>query len=113
MLAAHDFFDPQPVTDADVFVMRAVVHDWSDTFADKILKRLREAAQPHTRLLCVEKIIPYACKVDKNREISGDGIPGTIETQVPEPLPANFGGAQVTPYIVDMNVCVVFVSNFD
>jgi hypothetical protein len=41
---AHDFFTPQPILDASIFLLRVVLHDWPDSFARKILLRLREAA---------------------------------------------------------------------
>ncbi|KAL9052605.1 MAG: hypothetical protein Q9162_005295 [Coniocarpon cinnabarinum] len=37
---AHDFFELQPVTNADVYILRCVLHDWSDKYAIKILRGL-------------------------------------------------------------------------
>jgi hypothetical protein len=56
-LEAGDFFkDPLPVCDA--YVLMEVIHDWSDAAATEILKSVRRAAPPHSRLLLVEAIVP-------------------------------------------------------
>ena len=41
MVQAHDFFTPQPVVDADIFLLRHIIHDWPDAKVTEILKRLR------------------------------------------------------------------------
>jgi hypothetical protein len=61
--AEHNFFDEQPIKDADVFFMRSAIHNWGFSYAVKILRRLREAAVVgKTKLLMIDHIIPYACK---------------------------------------------------
>jgi hypothetical protein len=80
--AAHDFFTPQPVKNAAVFVLRAITHDWSNVYAQKILRLLRDAAQPTTKLVLIDFVIPYAV-----REQNGlTNIPGAEQPSVPEPL---------------------------
>lgn len=37
---AHDFFNDQPVKDADLYLLRWVLHDWSDKYVIKILQGL-------------------------------------------------------------------------
>ncbi|GAA5863601.1 hypothetical protein JCM3774_006544 [Rhodotorula dairenensis] len=59
VLQAHDFFTPQPVTDATLFLLRLVIHDWADKEALAILRPLAEAAKGDTRLLLVEQA--YEC----------------------------------------------------
>ncbi|KAJ7080600.1 O-methyltransferase [Mycena belliarum] len=68
----HDFFRPQPVTDAAVFLLRVVLHDWPDAFAQRILLRLREAAAPHTRLLLADFVLPLACVDDFGVGVGGE-----------------------------------------
>ncbi|KAJ7070243.1 O-methyltransferase [Mycena belliarum] len=95
----HDFFNPQPVKHADVFMLRYIVHDWSDEYALKILKHLRDAAQPTTILLVLERIIPFVCGEDTAYE----DIPGAISAHTsPHPLLANMG--VMIPYLVDMQM---------
>lgn len=60
---AYDFFKPQPVKNADVFVLRAIAHDWPTSHAIKILKRVREAAVPgKSKLLIMDSVPNYACR---------------------------------------------------
>ncbi|KAF7358294.1 hypothetical protein MVEN_00878700 [Mycena venus] len=56
----HDFFTPQPVKDAAVFMLRYILHDWPDKTVRNILGHLRDAALPTTRLIVIEKIQPFA-----------------------------------------------------
>lgn len=61
-LQGHNFFQPQPVLDADVYFIKSIIHDWSDDEALKILKQLRGAAGPQSRLFAMDKIVPYTCE---------------------------------------------------
>jgi 6-hydroxytryprostatin B O-methyltransferase len=54
---AHDFFTPQPVKGADVYFLSAVLHDWSDEMALKILQQLVPTMKPSTRILVFEGIM--------------------------------------------------------
>jgi SAM-dependent methyltransferase len=55
---AHDFFQEQPVKDADVYLLRWVLHDWSDLYAAKILRALIPALKPGSRLIINEFCFP-------------------------------------------------------
>ncbi|KAF8521225.1 S-adenosyl-L-methionine-dependent methyltransferase [Hysterangium stoloniferum] len=95
---AHDFFEPQPCQNASVFLLHNICHDWPDAFAIKILKHLREAAQPHTKLLIGDQIIPYACPDDTE----ASDLPGAAKTLAPPPLLANLGRANAATYQIDL-----------
>ncbi|KAF8145805.1 hypothetical protein K438DRAFT_2028593 [Mycena galopus ATCC 62051] len=71
----HDFFAPQPVADVAVFILRVVLHDWPDAFAQRILLRLREAAAPHTRLVLAGFVLLLACVDDfgVGEDVAGSG----------------------------------------
>ena len=98
--AAHDFFTVQPRHSADVFILGAILHGWSDAHALKILKHLRTAAKPETRLVILEQIVLYACA-----QPTPEGIEGTSAgPPVPAPLLANMGYASVSGYLLDMQV---------
>ncbi|MEO7261238.1 MAG: methyltransferase [Jatrophihabitantaceae bacterium] len=49
------FFDPLP-TGADAYVLSAVIHDWQDEQAIRILRRCAEAAGEKSRVLVIEAI---------------------------------------------------------
>lgn len=54
----HDFFTPQPVKGADVYLLRMILHDWKDSEAVKILKQLVDAAKPDSRILIMDMVLP-------------------------------------------------------
>jgi O-methyltransferase domain len=96
----HDVFTGQPVKCASVFFLKAVLHDWSDSYYEKILQQLREAAQPHTKLVVMDSNVPYACHFLVDEE---DGtIPGSAPNEAPEPLLANYGISNGLAYAIDL-----------
>lgn len=96
-LLASDFFKEQPVTDAAVFFLRAILHDWPDDECIQILKVLRAAATPNTRLLISGFVIHYACHDEAAKRIKDDFKP-------PAPLLPNGGHANIFDYLVDLQV---------
>jgi len=54
---AGDFFAGVP-HEADVYLLKSVIHDWDDARSRTILQRCREAMQPGARLLVLEWIVP-------------------------------------------------------
>jgi hypothetical protein len=50
-----DFFASVPP--ADAYVMKAILHDWSDADSIRILQTIRSAAAPTARLLIVERVL--------------------------------------------------------
>ena len=55
--AGGDFFEAIPV-EADVYVLRWVLHDWSDEECLRVLANVRKAMGPDARLMIVESIVP-------------------------------------------------------
>ncbi|KAI0795374.1 S-adenosyl-L-methionine-dependent methyltransferase [Irpex lacteus] len=104
-LQVHNIFSPQPVQNASVFIVRAIMHDWSDDYCVKILSHLRAAATPHTQLMVIDSILPYACR---NDEQSLD-IPGAKDCQpvAPAPLLPNYGAASLMTYLIDIGMLAV------
>lgn len=47
----HDFFEDNPVKNADVYWLRYIIHDWSDDYCVRILKAIKSAMGPRSRLL--------------------------------------------------------------
>ena len=99
---ASDFFEAQPALPStpDVFLLRQVIHDWSDKYAIKILKQLRLSAGPHTKLLIIDCVVEYACDTPHLGQSSSS-------TSVPAPLLPNLGGANLLTYTVDLAVSVI------
>jgi 6-hydroxytryprostatin B O-methyltransferase len=55
---AHDFFEPQPVRDADVYFLRMIIHDWPDSEAAVILRNTVQAMKPGARLVIMDTTLP-------------------------------------------------------
>lgn len=54
----HDFFTPQPVQDADVYLLRMIIHDWADADAVRILKALTEVMKKGSRIVIMDMVLP-------------------------------------------------------
>ena len=54
----HDFFTEQPVKGADVYLLRWILHDWSDSYAIKILRALIPALKKGARVVLNETVLP-------------------------------------------------------
>ncbi len=52
---AGDFFAAVPA--ADLYLLKAVLHDWDDDSCVRILRNCREAARPGARLIVIENVI--------------------------------------------------------
>lgn len=57
MTAAGDFFKEVP-GHVDAFILKHIIHDWNDIDAARILKTIRTAAKPGSKLFLVEAVIP-------------------------------------------------------
>ncbi|KAF7880104.1 uncharacterized protein EAF02_007741 [Botrytis sinoallii] len=53
----HNFFDPQPVTGAEVYVLRHICHDWSHENSVKIIRQIVPAMKPGSKILLVEIVV--------------------------------------------------------
>ncbi|KXN80702.1 Sterigmatocystin 8-O-methyltransferase [Leucoagaricus sp. SymC.cos] len=106
----HDFFAPQPVKHAAVFLLRVVLHDWPDDFARRILLHLREAAMPNTKLLLGDFILPLACPDEIGGNEQLEGIQGAETMLAPPPLLPNLGKASANAYWMDLTMQAMFNS---
>ena len=64
----HDFFNPNPVQNPDVFLLRFILHDWPDQDVVKILQQLIPSVGPKTRMLISDIVTPAAGSVHPLRE---------------------------------------------
>ncbi|KAJ7153303.1 O-methyltransferase [Mycena filopes] len=97
----HDFFNPQPVKNAQVFLLRYIVHNWPDAQAIDILAKLRNVALPDTQLVLIEKILPVA-SVDQGS--GAKDIPGAARLLAQAPLLSNWGCAAAELYLFDLGM---------
>jgi hypothetical protein len=56
----YDFFTPQSVKDADVYLFRWVFHNWADDQSIKILQAAIPALKPGARILINDGCLPKA-----------------------------------------------------
>lgn len=54
----HDFFKPQPVHGAEVYLLRMILHDWPDADAVAILRELVGAMSSGSRLVIMDSVLP-------------------------------------------------------
>jgi ubiquinone/menaquinone biosynthesis C-methylase UbiE len=54
--ATGDFFAAIPV-EADIYLMKFIIHDWNDEQAETILRNLAASAKPGARILLVETVV--------------------------------------------------------
>ncbi len=64
----HDFFSTQPTRGADVYLLRWILHDWSDKYAAQILRALIPALKKSARVVLYEMIVPDLGEVSLYQE---------------------------------------------
>ncbi|KAJ7724579.1 O-methyltransferase [Mycena maculata] len=102
-LEVHNFFTAQPLKNVAVFLLRWIMHDWTDPSATEILRNLREAATPETRLVTVDIILPYTC----HDACVTERISGALRSPAPAPLLPNMGAASNMKYWLDFQMFVL------
>jgi SAM-dependent methyltransferase len=57
---AHDFFalQPESAKGAAAYLMRYIIHDWSDEYARKILSNIVAVMSPESRLIIADAVLP-------------------------------------------------------
>ncbi|KAI5863063.1 O-methyltransferase-like protein [Durotheca rogersii] len=55
---AYNFYDPQPVKNAHVYLIRRIIHDHLDPVCIKLLKNTASAMGPTSRLIICDMILP-------------------------------------------------------
>lgn len=56
-LSKHDFFHPQPIKAAKIYYMHKILHDWPDLECVQILKGLKDAMAPDSRIFVNDVIL--------------------------------------------------------
>ncbi|KNG49342.1 fusarubin cluster-methyltransferase [Stemphylium lycopersici] len=57
-LQEHDMFKEQPMKNADVYLLRTIIHDWPDEEAIAILRRVVAAMGPQSHLAIMDMVLP-------------------------------------------------------
>ena len=65
---AHDFFHEQPILDAEVYVLRWILHDWSDKYAIRILRALKPALKDGAKIIIMESVLPEPGSISPYQE---------------------------------------------
>ena len=72
---AHDFFQEQPVKEADVYLLRLILHDWSDKYARMIITALIPALKPGSKVIVNDRVIPACGEAHYLKEREARSVP--------------------------------------
>lgn len=64
----HDFFTPQPVKGASVYLLKHILHDWPDDLAIKIIQNIVPAMAPDSRIIIMDGVVPLPGTAPKELE---------------------------------------------
>ena len=67
-IRAHDFFEPQPVHGAAVYLLRMIIHDWADKEARQIISNVASAMSEESILLIMDTVLPDPGQVLATKE---------------------------------------------
>ncbi|KAJ3865529.1 S-adenosyl-L-methionine-dependent methyltransferase [Lentinula novae-zelandiae] len=95
-----DFFKDAAVQGCDFYYIRSILRDWPDVESEIILKNVRKAMQPSSRVIIHDTVLRDA--VHTHETSSNEG---TVQLDIaPEPLLPNYGVARVRTYELDMTM---------
>ncbi len=83
-LVGGSFFESVPTV--DVYLMKAILHDWPDAECHAILRTIRAAAKPTSRLLVIERVLggPNEDLAGKLMDLHMLVMPGGLERSLDE-----------------------------
>jgi len=91
-----DFFKEPPVKGQKIYYLRHIIHDWPDTDSLIILKNVRQAMDPDSRVFIHEYILEQLHR--------GESMNSSL---APKPLLPNYGAGNIRPYYQDLNMLCV------
>lgn len=56
-LVAHDMFTPQPARDADVYLLRYVLHDWPDKYCIRVIENIVPVLKKGAKIVLQEHVL--------------------------------------------------------
>ncbi|TFK22818.1 S-adenosyl-L-methionine-dependent methyltransferase [Coprinopsis marcescibilis] len=99
---AIDFFVDPPIPGCDVYYLKNIIHDWSDNDCIKILRGVRKAMSPHSRVLIQEFVMQHASRASQSTKNGTESIP--FQPEAPEPLLPNYGAGRIRQYVLDIHM---------
>ncbi|KAG2124432.1 O-methyltransferase-domain-containing protein [Suillus clintonianus] len=97
-----NFFEESPVVGKDVYYLRTILHDWPDAESTTILRNVRKAMGPNSRVLIHDCVLFHT--------FEDPGIAANEFSKAPEPMLLNFGAGSHTTYQLDMTMWFLFNS---
>ncbi|EGO18879.1 hypothetical protein SERLADRAFT_480559 [Serpula lacrymans var. lacrymans S7.9] len=94
-----NFLQKVPVQGQDVYYLRHIIHDWPDAEATVILRNVRQAMAPHSRLLIQDYVMLSASREDDNVRHNA--------TVAPKPLLPNYGAGNMRLYQSDLSMLII------
>lgn len=91
-----DFFKDAAASGCDFYYIRSILRDWPDAESITILKNVRKAMKPSSKLIIHDTVLQHAVRSAENNE--------QLHDQAPEPLLPNWGVARVRTYELDMTM---------
>lgn len=104
-----DFFELVP-QGADVYILKNVLHDWSDDHAVRILRNCRCAMGPQTKLLVIETVLPlsadpaFGSLLDLNMLVMSGGRERTKDEYCSLLAKGGFRLTQVIPTLAPVSI---------
>jgi len=97
-----NFLENSPVGGQDIYYLRNIIHNWPESSALEILRSVRQAMEPHSRMLIHEYILQHL-----NREPIADGSAAGME-EAPAPMLPNFGLGNIRTYNQDLTMLLMY-----
>lgn len=97
-----NFFTQVPVKGKDIYYLRNIIHDWPDDEALLILRNVREALGPNSRVLIHDYVLRGLSR--KQAQIEADTLGADV---APEPMLPNYGVGNIRAYEQDMTMWIL------
>ncbi|KAG1724992.1 S-adenosyl-L-methionine-dependent methyltransferase [Suillus lakei] len=91
-----NFLQDVPAVGKDVYYMRSIIHNWPDAEATTILRNIRQAMGPNSRVLIHDCVI--------SQTLQEPGVATNGLSIAPEPMLPNFGAGSHRTYQMDLTM---------
>ncbi|KIK82024.1 hypothetical protein PAXRUDRAFT_832449 [Paxillus rubicundulus Ve08.2h10] len=98
-----NFLTQVPVKGKDIYYLRNIIHDWPDQESTLILRNVRRALGPHSRVLIHDYVLRQLSR--KQAQVEATNFQLSV---APEPMLPNFGVGTMLMYQQDMTMTVLF-----